>query len=438
MSTGDALHEPKKAPMPEYHFIPYAEQLYRYAPGGYHPVLIGDTLGSRYRVVHKLGYGGFSTTWLCRNEASQAYVAIKVGTADSPFDEYEMLDFLNRPSSKNAPGRSMIPKVLDRFTVEGPNGRHPCIATPPALCSIQEALDEEAPFPIDTARSLAAQLVLALDYIHSRGIVHGDLHLGNLLLCPATNNLDQLTVDELYAKYPLIPTEPAVRHDEKPLGPGIPPHITFSAYLGKLPKDCSVSETKAMVADFGSSYHMTPDSMHKTCPPLGFIAPEAFYEKDRCLSSSSDIWALAGNIWEIFGGMRLFQDAWNPDDDLITWQWVLALGKLPLEWWDKWEARSKYFTEDGEIGPGGHAVWCATSFDGKFVECIQERRQTGGLEILGDQETLAFKAMLRRMLAYRPEERPTAAELLRCEWMVKWALPELRKSPYARLLDGEV
>lgn len=55
----------------------------KYQPGGYHPILIGDVLQSRYRVVHKLGYGTYSTTWLCRDSQSNKYVAVKVGTTES-------------------------------------------------------------------------------------------------------------------------------------------------------------------------------------------------------------------------------------------------------------------------------------------------------------------------------------------------------------------
>ena len=36
-----------------------------YAKGGYHPVKIGDLFHNRYHVVRKLGWGHFSTVWLC-------------------------------------------------------------------------------------------------------------------------------------------------------------------------------------------------------------------------------------------------------------------------------------------------------------------------------------------------------------------------------------
>lgn len=38
----------------------------QYCRGGYHPVVIGDVFDGRYRVVRKLGWGHFSTVWLCR------------------------------------------------------------------------------------------------------------------------------------------------------------------------------------------------------------------------------------------------------------------------------------------------------------------------------------------------------------------------------------
>ena len=38
-----------------------------YRPGGYHPVHLGDLYHQRYRVIHKLGFGSYSTVWLARD-----------------------------------------------------------------------------------------------------------------------------------------------------------------------------------------------------------------------------------------------------------------------------------------------------------------------------------------------------------------------------------
>jgi serine/threonine-protein kinase SRPK3 len=44
------------------------ENVLNYRPGGYHPVVLGDTLkDGRYKIYHKLGYGGFSTVWVARD-----------------------------------------------------------------------------------------------------------------------------------------------------------------------------------------------------------------------------------------------------------------------------------------------------------------------------------------------------------------------------------
>jgi hypothetical protein len=38
-----------------------------YRDGGYHPVHLGDVYQQRYRVIHKLGFGSYSTVWLARD-----------------------------------------------------------------------------------------------------------------------------------------------------------------------------------------------------------------------------------------------------------------------------------------------------------------------------------------------------------------------------------
>ena len=44
---------------PKYKPIEDVENLERYRAGGYHPIVIGDLLHGRYRIVHKLGFGAY-------------------------------------------------------------------------------------------------------------------------------------------------------------------------------------------------------------------------------------------------------------------------------------------------------------------------------------------------------------------------------------------
>ena len=43
------------------------ETLPHYDPEQFYPVHIGDLFKDRYQVAGKLGYGAYSTSWLCRD-----------------------------------------------------------------------------------------------------------------------------------------------------------------------------------------------------------------------------------------------------------------------------------------------------------------------------------------------------------------------------------
>lgn len=78
-----AMADSSYLPMEDiYHPEVDVEYLEDYVPGGYHPTLIGDTFCSaRYTVVHKLGFGGYSTIWLAWDQHHRRYVSLKILTA---------------------------------------------------------------------------------------------------------------------------------------------------------------------------------------------------------------------------------------------------------------------------------------------------------------------------------------------------------------------
>ncbi|KAF9069592.1 hypothetical protein BDP27DRAFT_1420717 [Rhodocollybia butyracea] len=68
------------------------EDLGHYMPGGFHPIMIGDEFSQgRYRIIHKLGYGGFSTTCLACNQHKSILVALKALRA-SASEETDAID----------------------------------------------------------------------------------------------------------------------------------------------------------------------------------------------------------------------------------------------------------------------------------------------------------------------------------------------------------
>ncbi|KAM0276623.1 hypothetical protein ACHAQH_006580, partial [Verticillium albo-atrum] len=108
----------------EYGYVDGVEHLSDYRPGGYHPIHINDRLDKRYRILHKLGHGTFSTAWLAMDEKTKKYVAIKVGTADADRSEVDILSELTQSAASCSDAEdklSLIPVVLDRFDLSGPN-----------------------------------------------------------------------------------------------------------------------------------------------------------------------------------------------------------------------------------------------------------------------------------------------------------------------------
>jgi len=164
----------------QYTWIDSVENIASYESGGYHPVSIDQVIHGRYTIVDKLGYGGYSTVWLAKDGVTKSLVALKVGVSrPSPARrEPEVLEALSAISSMVVhSGKNyddLIPNVLDTFEVEGPNGTHRCYSMNLMQGDLRAASFSRL-FPIRVARALAARLVLAVDYVHSRGYVHGGM-----------------------------------------------------------------------------------------------------------------------------------------------------------------------------------------------------------------------------------------------------------------------
>lgn len=152
-----------------------AEPLHRYTQGGYHPIHLGDELKQgRYRVLHKLGWGGYSTVWAARDQVLGLLVAIKVAVSNGRRQQLQILKALSAPS--NHPGSSHISKLLDHFQLHDPNGTHDCSVHPllgPSIHHVLEVRFLDDRLPAQTAKIVARQALSALDYLHQHGVGHG-------------------------------------------------------------------------------------------------------------------------------------------------------------------------------------------------------------------------------------------------------------------------
>src|SRR5690606_2930442 len=149
---------------------------------------------------------------------------------------------------------------------------------------------------------------------------------------------------------------------------------------------------KILLADFGTAFCPTKQLRVESYTPLQNRPPEVRFEPTAPLSYPSDIWSLACMIWTVLGA-RPFLDNWlfGPDD--ATTDQVDALGPMPDEWWEKWEARSKGFIRNGNPKEA-RGVW---TFDQRFEDAIQEPRRRRGREVMGEDERDALFEMIKGM-----------------------------------------
>ena len=163
---------------PTYQWHEDVEDLECYQPEGYHPVHIDDLYSNgRYRIIHKLGIGSYSTVWLARDLHMNRYIALKIIVAEASehSSENRVWQHLQKCLAGRSVGGCFVASMLDEFYIDGPNGRHLCLASEPARCSV--AVSKEASmiwmFPLNVARAIAAQSILGVQAMHENGVIHG-------------------------------------------------------------------------------------------------------------------------------------------------------------------------------------------------------------------------------------------------------------------------
>lgn len=148
------------------------EDLENYEPGGFHPVHLGDKYDhERYLIVHKLGFGGFSTVWLAEDVITKHWVALKIIVArESP--TYEARSVIAR--SLDIPESRLFASVSRMFWIDGPNGRHLCLVLPalgPSLSNLSKGIYSR--LNPTFARHASLQAAQALVQLHSNDLCHG-------------------------------------------------------------------------------------------------------------------------------------------------------------------------------------------------------------------------------------------------------------------------
>ncbi|KAK9317523.1 kinase-like domain-containing protein [Lipomyces starkeyi] len=270
------------------------EQIESYRQGGFHPVSIGDRFSrGRYRILHKLGFGGFSTVWLARDEQSHRLI----------------LQYLEE-SATDHPACDHILSVFDNFTI-GPNGFHTI-----HICYSPGRRAGSRRLRGSLARKFAKQVTLAVGYLHSRGVAHGDLNTSNVLIQLAY--VDSWSDKDVYE---LLGCPSGELNNLM----CAPKYLVEPANISNL--ESKWFTEKVLLVDFGQSFmlHSLPPQ-NEVGYTMSYCAPELYFEGRA--SVWSEIWALGCTIFEIHAGCQLFESFLGGPHEVIQ-QVVQALRKLP-------------------------------------------------------------------------------------------------------------
>lgn len=152
----------------------------------------GALIGRRFRLLARLGKGGFGTVWRAQHEHLGRDVALKLLNTDIATDEDARRRFLKEVEATTA----FVHKyavVLREFGQE-PSGQLFFSMDLVEGRTLRAVLDAEGPLAPARANRLAAQALEVMEEAHAAGLVHRDLKPQNLMLTRGRDGQEEVRV----------------------------------------------------------------------------------------------------------------------------------------------------------------------------------------------------------------------------------------------------
>uniref|UniRef100_A0A914HF22 non-specific serine/threonine protein kinase n=1 Tax=Globodera rostochiensis TaxID=31243 RepID=A0A914HF22_GLORO len=386
-----------------------------YRRGGYHPVRIGEIFNRRYLVLRKLGWGQFSTVWMCSDAAttteSERYVALKIvkshrDFSDAAMDEIKLLKAV-RESDPTDEGRHRVVQLLDTFKIIGVNGTHICMIFDVSGCNLLKLIIESnyEGLSMGLVKRITRQVLQGLAYLHVKcRIIHTDIKPEvsppppfivpplNCPFCPFPNVLVALDPREVARMVAESARAPAGR-------------VPFSPTNKESPFGWIGRELNVKIADLGNAcwtfHHYTENIQTRQ-----YRALEVLLGADY--GPPADIWSVACMAFELATGDYLFEPhshtLWSRDEDHLALISEM-LGPIPADIFKRGNYWRDFFHRSGRLLriPRLHPSALVDVLSGKYNWSLPEAN--------------AFAAFLLPLLAFDPDVRLTAAQAHQNLWL---------------------
>ncbi|KAI1338950.1 kinase-like protein [Xylariaceae sp. FL0016] len=273
------------------------EDIEKYRPGGLAPLTIGDVLANRFQIIHKLGYGGIATVWLCFEPDIEKWHAIKINAASHSGDDCSDVRAIRlleeRGITRETLEKNHICTPLEYFWEETLNGKHFCTVMPILGSRLSEWREDELEDDGDRINDISYQMTEGLSFLHEQGLCHGDFRPQNILMKLRPNCLDHLSRDEMW-DYLGDPEFAVVRTVDGETSPHAPDTVVTSAPWQRFWKFMT---DEIAIVDFGEAY-LASDPPKALGIPEKYAAPEVLFREGRP-GFPSDVWSLAISLLEI-------------------------------------------------------------------------------------------------------------------------------------------
>ncbi|XP_053325110.1 SRSF protein kinase 3-like [Spea bombifrons] len=369
-----------------------------YCPGGYHPVQIGEMLNRRYQVIHKVGWGYFSTVWLCRDLQKKKRVAVKITKSGRKFsetaqDEISLLNCVNGARKKESQGENII-RFLDDFKLIGENGLHACLVFEllgPSLLHLMRNHGSDG-LPMTCVKRILQQVLQGLNFLHKKcRIIHTDIKPENILVCVNTDNLQQ------YMSAAAAWTQNRTQ-DAKMQGVDV-------NFLTHLFETGNVDMLGVKIADLGSAC-WTYKPFSEEIQTQQYRALEVLLGSGY--STPADIWSTACMAFEMATSFYLFEphagETFSRNDDHIACI-IERLGRIPPKIASSGKNSSAFFNKQGDLLRIPYLLPC-----GLYDTLVHRHKWQ-------KNEALIFAGFLLPMLEYAPQKRATAEKCLQHPWL---------------------
>lgn len=221
----------------------------------------------------------------------QRYVALKIPISDSGSRRCELSVLKKLQTTSRLHGSQHVGHLLDHFEHAKPNGSHTCLVLEllgPSVPIVIEHHFATGRLPGALARKVSMQAALGLNYLHTNGVGHGDLHTGNIAFTvPSLDSLPEVTLMEQLGP---PRTSPVVRSDGGVLTTGVPRYLVWPTSIRA---GVPTEGNDVKIIDFGESFQLD-DKLESLHTPLALRAPEVLF--GDCWDHRVDLWSLGCTV----------------------------------------------------------------------------------------------------------------------------------------------